>query len=196
MTAVIEAVLGAIRDGYRHLGSEAQDDGTELIGRAPHIAPEAWLHVIFRPLSPAEIEEVGTTLARPVPQEYRALLEQCNGLYLFSGSLSLDGLRSSPDRTSGIRQPFPLDIPNVDERPADAPDSAFFLGGYKKDGSLAYLDADTGAVYRCGRGSARPLNRWESFDEFLAAEFARLSTIYGQDGVLVPGAITTPAPDR
>jgi hypothetical protein len=196
MTSAIEAVLGAIRDGYGHLGSGAQGDGTELVGRARHLAPEAWLHVIFRPLTAAEVEELEAALARPVPQEYRALLERCNGLYLFSGSLSLDGLRTSHERTSGTRQPFPLDIPNVHERPAGAPDSAFFLGGYKKDGSLAYLDADTGAVCRCGRRSARPLNRWESLDGFLAAEFARLSAIHGQDGVLLPGAVTTPAPDR
>lgn len=112
-------------------------------------------------------------------------------MYLFAGSLSFDGRRTSYARSGDIEEPFDLDIPNVHERPPDADPELFFIGGYQYDGSLVYLGAD-GAVSRCTRTSAAPLQEWRSLGAFLEAEFERLANLYDDDGRLLHGRRSAP----
>lgn len=182
----------AVLETASALGWRMLPDGTQLIGRVPHVAPEAWLHQVFRPLSPEEIAQLERRLRRPVPQDYRELLLSANGLGVFSDSLSLDGLRKNYARTGDDRwQPYSIETPNVFERPRDAEEDCFFIGGYRYDGSLLYLRGKE--VFRCARRSAKPLNHWAGLWDMLAREVLRLASLFDAHGrKLAPKVPTTP----
>jgi hypothetical protein len=163
---MLDTVLTAA-ERWRDHGFVEQTDGTRCFGAVPKIGPLAWLYVIYPPLEEPAFPVLEQQLGRPVDEQYRAVLEQCNGLNLVADSLSLDGLVTEYNRSALMRQPYDLVVPNVDERPADADDQAFFIGGYGRDGSLLYLGAE-GSVTRCSRDSALPLNNWPSLADMLA----------------------------
>ncbi len=175
--------IQSVLERARPFGVQMLPDGTELIGRAPHIAAEAWLHILFAPLHQAELEELNKRVGRPVPQVLLELLLQTNGLSLFSDALAIFGLRRDFRRTADAAwQPFDIRTANVQERPSDAPEPAVFFGSYKSDGSLVYMDPDGDQVHRCSRDSARPLNTWKSLDEMLSSEVERLTGLFDSAG--------------
>ncbi len=179
----------------KHLGSRRLDNGTELIGHVPHVAPQAWLHIIFAPLDHMQIQQVERDIGRKLPMEFREFLQKSNGLSLFSGALSLYGWRSNFNRSEDQAwQPFSIRTPNVSERPSDAHDSLVFIGGYRADGSRLYIDPRDSLVHRCSRDSAKPLTTWQDFDTMLASEVERLAAMFDQTGKKVdPRLSTAPA---
>lgn len=42
-------------ESYEPLGARVLDDGARLIGHVPHVAPEAWFHQIYAPISETQI---------------------------------------------------------------------------------------------------------------------------------------------
>ena len=145
----------AIIDRYDSLGTRVLDNGTRLIGRAPHVAPEAWLQAVFVRLTEPDLNALTLALGRPIPPTFAAFLRRCNGLSLFSDSLAIFGFRTDYARTGdSVWQPFSLVTPNVPERPRHAKPSFLFVGSYSFDGSLVYVDAADGKAYRCARRSA------------------------------------------
>ena len=114
-------------DSYRLLGEKRLENGAYLIGRAPHIAPHAWLHSLYSGLSLNEIKELEVILNRPIPNDYRSFLEKSNGLNIFNTTFCLDGLRKNFGRSiDDAWQPFNIKTPNISERPKNALDN-FFL---------------------------------------------------------------------
>jgi hypothetical protein len=168
---------------YKSKNSKVLKDGTQLIFHAPHIAPEAYLHIIFPPLNTHDLVKIENLTKRKVPIDYKNFLLISNGLSIFSGSLTLDGLRKNYNRTNETRQPFSLEIPNVLERLADSEESYFYIGGYKWDGSLLYIDSTNNKVFRCLENSSKPINQWFNFKEFIISEFNRLSTLFDENGI-------------
>ena len=63
---------------------EYQQNGTLLIGKAPHIAKLAWLHRIFKGLTDIELTQLESELGRTIPVSYKNFLKQTNGLQLFN----------------------------------------------------------------------------------------------------------------
>lgn len=164
-------------------GTSTSENGARMFGHVPHLAPEAWFHIIFPPLAGEDISELEKRLGRPVPQSYRDLLLRTNGLYLFSGSLSLYGLRRDYSRKISIREPFDLGDPNVYERPRRADPKWFIFSFYDEDSSNGYIDPRDGRVYRGNRDMTEPrLNQWASLDAFLEAEVRRLATHFDDRG--------------
>lgn len=181
---------------FKHLGEETvAETGALLIGRAPHVAPQAWLHKIYPVLSNDDIAKLETDLRTTIPNEYKHFLQHCsNGLNVFVSEFSLDGLRKQLGRSiAASRQPYGLDIPNVDERPENAKDSYFFIGGYSWDGSKLYIDKETKKVHYCARWDATSLYQWNSFEEMLLSEVKRLINLFDENGVIInENLFTTP----
>lgn len=178
---------------YAHLGNRTLPNGTKLIGHVPHVAPEAYLHILFAPLNERDVRQLELRLPCAIPHAVATFLMRTNGLYLFSGSLSIDGLRFSNVRSGAVRQPFSILTPNIDERPRSSKASYLFIGGYGCDGSLLYCDTGSPTVYRCSSRSARPLNEWPSFEEMIESEFNRLATHFDSKGQRInPLRPTTP----
>jgi len=185
-----------VLDSAAKFGTATSENGAQMYGHVPHVAPEAWFHILYPQLQEKDLVELENRLRRPIPDPYRQFLKITNGLTLFSGALDLEGLRRDYSRRVAIREPFDLGDPNIRERPRAAEPRWFIFAFYQADGSRAYVDPDGGHVYRSNRDMTKPrLNHWPSFDEFLAREVRRLTTHFDRRGRrLDPSRSTAPEP--
>lgn len=170
---------------YKDLGIEKSKYGAELIGRAPHIGKEAWLNKIYPVLSSDEIIQLESELHTDIPNDYKNfLLNFSNGLNILVSTFYLSGLRKYLGRdVEASRQPYSLEIPNVDERPKNAPENLFFIGGYDWDGSRLYIDKKTNLVHCCERRDITPRFTWKSFNEMLISELNRIYGLFDDNGI-------------
>ncbi len=167
---------------FSYLGENILEDGSILIGRAPHIAPLAWLHSIYSPLTENEIWEIEKKIG-DMPNAYKEFLLIANGLGVFNTTLSLYGLRRNYKRqVPDVWQPFDIVIPNTLEKPANANENVFIIGGYDWDGSYLYIDKLSGRVHICDRDNANSLYEWGDFENMLSSEIKRLSSLFDKDG--------------
>jgi hypothetical protein len=158
-------------------------DGTLLVGHVPQVAEDAWLHQIFAPLDERGLNEMNAALGRNIPKDLQEFYRHCNGFNLYTCSLAIYGLRQSYARTSRFTwQPFSIVTPNTLERPSDAKESFLFFGGYSFDGSLLYLDTDTGKVHRCFRSNSKSINQWNCFGDMLVTETIRIGLMFDDHG--------------
>ncbi|MCD4795457.1 MAG: SMI1/KNR4 family protein [Bacteroidales bacterium] len=169
---------------FEKLGVELQSSGTKLIGKAPHIAPLAWMHTIFKGLTEKEILELEKELNTDIPKDYQEFLKISNGLHIFNTTFCLNGLRKSYDRTDEIenRKPFCLKTANINERPLNSKMEYFFIGSYDWDGSYLYINKKNNKIYRCDRENAEPLNEWDNLTELIISEIDRLSELHNENG--------------
>jgi len=176
----------------RHLGSVEQD-GVQLIGHVPHVAPEAYLHLVFPGLNDKEVEQLDVEIRRRLPAWLRDFYRRANGIDMFSGTLSIHGLRRYLIDDNGAPQPFSLSLINVDERVPGAPDDCIFFATYGFDGSLLCTLGKGNQVYRTGRETFEILNRWKTFSSAIIEETERISNLFNNNGELKhPDAPTTP----
>ena len=167
----------------KNLGERTLDNGTRLVGHIPHVAEEARLHLVFAPLTSQDIDYIENQLGLGIPNDLRMFYSYHNGLSLFSGSLSIDGLRRNYNRTGDdVWQPFDILVANKFESPDDLSNSCFLIGGYRQDGSRLYIDSKTSRVFRSARATSKPLNEWSSFEEMLLKETRRLDKLFDKDG--------------
>jgi hypothetical protein len=178
---------------FEKLGIRKISNGAILIGKAPHIAPEAWLNELYPTLNEVDIAELESELNKKIPIVYKNfLIEFSNGLSILNATFSLDGLRGNYDRTTdGSRQPFSLITPNIYERPKNAKSNFFFIGGYNWDGSHLYIDTETNFVHYCKRWDATSLYQWSSFDEMLYSEIERIYKLFDEEGKEINEDVTT-----
>src|ERR1700744_5011257 len=107
-----------ILKGYSKLGEKLLENGTLLIGRAPHIAPQAWLHRIYSPLLEDDIVTLEKSLKIDIPISYKKFLSISNGLGVFNTTIAFYGLRNNYRRNViDVWQPFDILTPNILERP-------------------------------------------------------------------------------
>lgn len=153
-------------------------------GHLPHIAPEAYSIITFAPVDTEQIAFIEKSLNREIPEPYKAFLSiVSNGIHIFHRCLNLYGFQGAIDRSNGDR-PFDLSIPNLYERPQNASDKHFFIGGYSYDGSLLYMSSESEKVFYCARRDANPIKAWDSFSDMLIEEILRLRTIHSPEGIL------------
>lgn len=169
---------------YDNLGEKKLKDGTVLIGKAPHIAPMAWLHSIYPPLSESDINILEDQIKKIIPEPYKEFLKVSNGLNVFNTTLSLYGLRKNYNRDVEINvwQPFDIIVPNTIEKPIDSADKAFIIGSYDWDGSYLFINTANEKIYLCSREDITPLFEWANFGEMLNGEIKRLSNLFDRDG--------------
>lgn len=177
-----KSTLQILKD-YNYLGQKVLEDGTLLIGKAKHIAPMAWLHSVYSPLSKEEITLLQYKLDNIIPESYKNFLLVSNGLNVFNTTLSLYGLRKNYNRnTNDIWQPFDIIVPNTLEKPKNSSKNIFIIGSYDWDGSYVYIDRKNEKVYLCDRDDATPLYEWDRFDKMLEKEVIRLSKLFDKHG--------------
>jgi hypothetical protein len=173
-------------------GYKDVSNGAKLIGHAPHVAPEAYFHLIFPGLDEKDIHHMESQLGKGIPVPLATFYFINNGISIFSGSLSIDGLRRNYSREGDdVWQPFNIVDLNTFDAPPDTEENQLFFGGYQDDGSLLYVDLKDLSVYRCTRDSTRPLNAWPSFEEMLLSETQRLSELFDEKGILIKGVKST-----
>ena len=180
--------------GWENNGRKETASGAILLGHCPHVAPEAWLHIIFAPLDSEGLGAIQTQLGEnglpgSIPDAYSEFLRVSNGLSLYSGSLALYGHRTSWERTGDdVWHPFDLasharEHMRSFQRSETIPDSErFFIGSYKSDGSAVYIETSTGKVCHVGRGTDVVDFSWSDFATFLKGEINRLSDHFDESG--------------
>jgi|SRR6185437_3598697 len=187
--------ISNILESYSWLGREVTPYGTTLIGKAPHIAPMAWLHTIYKPLKEEEIISLEMDIGYSIPKSIKDFLKCSNGLNVFNTDFYIYGKRGHYKRDANSAWlPFSVIRANVDERISDSKNNFFYIGGYSWDGSKLYIDSTSGIVYRCERYSSRPLNKWNNLEEMLITEINRLVNLFNERGVKINDAMPTPPP--
>ena len=168
---------------FSSLGEKTTENNSLLIGNPDKKRPYFWLISLFSPISCDELEKLKEKIY--LPNEYELfLMNCCNGLHLFSGTLSLSGYRRNMIRIPSeiIQQPFDLLTPNIDERPKNSKKEYFYFGFYKYDGSRVYINTNDHCVYFCKRYDSTPLYKWDSFDIFLKSEIKRICNLMNDLG--------------
>ena len=93
------------------LGIEnSKSTGAMLIGRAPHIAENAWLNRLYSPIDKIEILKLEDGINKKIPASYVDFLTDfSNGLNILGDTLCLFGYRSNYMRTVDFSwQPYSL----------------------------------------------------------------------------------------
>lgn len=168
---------------YGHLGHETIADW-ELIARAPHIAKLAWLFKFYKNLDEQELNQMRNQLGQNIPKPLAEFYACTNGLELFNTTFSISGYVHLLKREIGYWQPFPILSKHL-SRPKNATENHFYFGGWDWDSSLAYMDIHSGRVYRCSEDDATPLNQWNSLEDLLFSEYARLVLLHDDKGKLL-----------
>jgi hypothetical protein len=169
---------------FEHLGKETTLAGVVLIGKAPSQGKHAWINKIYPSLNQSDIIEMEKTIGDSIPSEYEHfLMNYSNGLNVLLSTLSLYGLRKQRGRSiEASQQPYSLITPNKSERPDNAKVNYFFIGGYNWDGSLLYIDKNTGVVHCCQRYDATSQKSWPTFEDMIVSEIERLYNFFDDDG--------------
>lgn len=165
-----------------------------LIGHPSYISSEySFLNYMFVPLSDIELVDLEKMLNVEIPISYVNFLKNfSNGLKILHSTLCLDGYRKINGR--GIEasyQPFSILTINGSERPQNAKDNYFFIGGYDWDGSNLYIDTETERIHFCSRWDATSLYSWDSLEDMLLSEIDRLYTLFTEDGRQIDENIST-----
>jgi len=168
---------------FKSLGEKKSDNNSRLIGNPDKSKPFYWLIKIFFPLGEKELSNLTDEIN--IPNEYKNfLLNCCNGLDLFLGTLSLFGYRENMNRTfkDVIQQPFNILTVNLKEKPKNSKDEYFYIGSYNWDGSLLYINIKDHSVHLCKSNDATSVHSWESFETFLSMEVNRICSLMKDDG--------------
>ena len=129
-----------------------------------------------------------------IPESYKDfLMNFSNGLILLSSTLSLYGLQRQLNRSLSVnsRQPYSIITSNIYERPNNAKDNYFFIGGYNWDGSHLYIDKETNTVHCCERWDATSKFQWTNLNEMLVSEINRLYNLFDDEGKEIDEDIST-----
>lgn len=170
-------------------GKNILKNGTIQICHVPHIAPQSWFHEIYNGLSDEQIDSIEKKLHTKIPIDLREFYKICNGINIFSDSLSVSGLKLSEERFGEEAiQPYSIFITNYG-RPKGCPDSWLFFGRYRWDGSKVFFDLkngfDSSRVYYIEKDSLKIKKEWPDFFSFLLDETQRLSEMFDENGVKV-----------
>lgn len=164
---------------YKNLGHKILSDGTELFGNDKQIAPQAWLHQIYPPLTDVEIEEMEKMIGNELPDSIRNFYKEMNGFSVFVKKLTIDGLRKNFSRSiEASWQPFSIETVNKKERPKNAKEEYIFIGSYSETGNLIYIDAKNGKLSICKVNNANPIITYENLFNFLLEELSDIFEKY------------------
>lgn len=148
----------------------------------PWVAPEAYLHIIFKPPRRALIDTVDSRLR--FPRSVLDLFAVQNGARLFTGAIWLDGIVEEGqllDRTGSFGL-LPVDI--AESNAIRHFDGARYLiiGGYRYDGSRVCVDRVTGQVGIKQRGEPNVRDTWPNVERWLLDELERIGRQFTDDG--------------
>ena len=162
--------------------------------RTPWVAPEAYLHRVFKP---APINVLSEVAARTrMPRVFVELLSRNNGANFFSDSLNVYGVVPGVQR---LNRSDPLSLPpyNIETEnrswPPPDPDGFLAIGGYGFDGSNVCIDRASLEIVVYRRGEQTPYGSWPTLRDWLQVEIPRLATLFDTGGKrLFSSAYTLP----
>ncbi|MGV8990546.1 MAG: hypothetical protein ACOH1Q_03985 [Thiobacillus sp.] len=186
-----ETLLGVVVNKLRNFddsGSTSLQDGTLLIRENPlrrgGLFSDSYLHEIYRGLQEDQIGQLQVLIGRDLPEDLWSFYQEANGMSLFAGSLSIQGLRKNYSRDSSVRLPISLEYGNVLDTPhgqAKEDISHVRFGFYSSgDGAEVAIKLDGGrTIYAFPRYELKPvLFEWPDFGSMLLSEIDRMSDLF------------------
>lgn len=154
-------------------------DGTRLISPSPEIAPNAWRHILFHPISYEEIKAMESSLGHSLPEQIKRFLTHYNGASFFNRQICVWGKRRSWERNiEQSWQPFDLvDHNRTNERPIGSPDSVIFFGSANRGDDWVFADMSNPGTDQIGQTTRElfaPIRNWPDFNNWLKTELGRL----------------------
>lgn len=177
-----------IIEKWSKCGERTTTRGARLICPAPHIAREAWFHVLYSGLSESDIAKLQTKIILPMPNDFKTFIAFTNGADLFGYNIHIWGLKYSNVRTGDEAwQPFDLELHNrKTEKPIDRPAYILMFGSSNKGESKLFFDTRSGIessrVGETLRDKFSPINFWPDFWTWLFDESKRLSNLFDSEG--------------
>lgn len=171
-------------------------NGTILLKNVPQVAPLAYLHYLYSPLSKEQVDSLEEKFAYQLPEEIRRFFQEMNGINIFSGSLYINGLRTDLSRTTEavIQQPYDIVFPNLQGHDYRLK-NIIYLGAYGYDCSLIGYNVEDGSIHRQLKTSKEKINNWRSITEFLSMEYLRLQGLVDENGIKKHGWESTIPPN-
>jgi len=153
--------------------------------KLPTVAPEAYLHTVYKPAPAVLMSEVSAELKLPgsVVDFYHC----CNGAHLFVNALSIFGCVASEttiNRSDRFKLlPFDVREINRELKAKFARGNLVAIAFYSYDGSLVCVERATGeTICFVGDALSKERTRWKSIDEWLSQEIQRISFLFDQRG--------------
>jgi hypothetical protein len=184
MTPVSHAEIRAKLLRWTVSGNEKFSDGTELIGRVPHISPYAWFHELFAPPPDPNYDQLLFYIPDIFEFEIGKMLPKLNGMNLFSSNLFIYGLRQSYRRDGSIFQPWEISTHHREQSHNLFGRKAIIFGGSsalpKGISYVENIDLSVEAFDR--RDWTKPMRVWDNIHDFVRAEIIRLSLLFDDFG--------------
>jgi hypothetical protein len=185
------AFIDALRPWQAGGWIEPEGGGLAVCHR-PQVAPMAYLHLVYPPLSEAAIDAADEHYSRPIPAAYRAFLGCANGCRLFEGfdlggSLLQNDGAEHIDRSLAnvLGHPISLSYGNSVERPSGLSETVLIIGGmtgWNARGALAMTQAGDVALVHPDDGHDVAV-RWPSLEAMLLSEIERRGAMFDAAGV-------------
>jgi hypothetical protein len=174
---------------WAHLGETTNDMGTRLIGHTPHVAPEAYVNVVYAPINSNDLNEFTQRLGRPIPHQLSEFLSYANGLMIYSGALRVKGYRPLKRKPNSDVYDYASCIMTDNSRNMNGlKEHDTVVAWYKADGSYVLLDEDGKAVRFDPKVGGHVIQEWPDFDTWLSSEIAILNEKYkaGEVSIFIP----------
>ena len=178
-------------DGAPDVRTECSD----LYYHVPSIAPYAYLHTIYAPVT---VDALATFAAGlEIPDEWISFLKIQNGAEMFSNALSLYGVNDPHqliDRSANYSQAaFSLLKVNGHSVLAGFPDY-LQIGNYGYNAARLLLSRRDGLIRVVSRSGSETLASWPKLETYFSDELGRLSSLYSSSGILlVEKRLTVPS---
>jgi hypothetical protein len=165
-------------------GHEVFSDGTELIGKVPHLGPYAWFHELFAPPIKPNFDQLLHYIPNIFDFEIGKMLPSLNGMNLFSSHLFIYGLRASYRRDASVFQPWEITTHHCEKTDKLRGRSAIVFGG--SDGlphGISFVENADLTIEAFDRNDwNKPIHVWPNLHDFVTAEIARLSLLFDDLG--------------
>jgi SMI1 / KNR4 family (SUKH-1) len=177
-----------ILKSHKHLGTKIFPDGSIAIAHVPHVAPVAYFHRLFAPLSIAEIETLQDELEYDFPPALVMFYNLHNGLGIYSDDLNIYGQRRNWQRTdmeAAVQQPYSIQDSNNYNWPKMASDDSLVIGSIGPDKSPITIDRLGNVFLWPNTDSPSPSRSYPDFFAFLLGEAQKLALMFNENGKAV-----------
>jgi len=173
---------------------DVQTANAAFYQHVPHVAPYAYLHIIFSPPTPHDLEESAQALS--IPGLWRRWLETQNGADIFSGALAFYGVvpRNQLLSRGGPYAQSPYSIVDVNEELVLRRYPQWVqIAGYGVNLARLLINRSDQSLMLVDRRGEKTLYMWSDIESFLTTEPKRLAMLYGPTGkLLVDYSLTVP----
>ena len=77
---------------WQHLDTQTTPSGTRCVGHVTQVAPKAWLHRFYAPLTVTDLVQFTDRTSMPIPIDWQEMLLAFNGINLFVARIILGGV--------------------------------------------------------------------------------------------------------